>query len=300
MNYTDVFLADLEREAPLSRRVLERFPDGKFDWKPAESSMPMGYLAMMVAMMPEWLGMVIQMNELDIAPKDGPKFTPPPMKTSADFVKALDGAVEKGRKALKGTNDDHLVNTNWKLLSGGKVLLDAPRHIHIRDGVLSHCAPTGPAHRYLRLLGAKPSTYGPPATRSRLRLAGAAPLSRMGAPQAAFSTRESETWCPLVDTLRRMRRRCESSCRSNRLWSRWLSGLAVVRDDNSAGHDLPAFFALKVRTRSPSVFVGAVSEVGSPVTVVVAVVFARPPWCSGLPGAGRRRNRDLDHVPAAS
>ena len=29
--------------------------------------MPMGYLAMMVAMIPEWLGMVIQMNELDVA-----------------------------------------------------------------------------------------------------------------------------------------------------------------------------------------------------------------------------------------
>jgi hypothetical protein len=71
MNYTDVFLADLEREAPLSRRVLERVPDGKFDWKPAESSMPMGYLAIMVATMPEWLGMVIQMNELDIAPTSG-------------------------------------------------------------------------------------------------------------------------------------------------------------------------------------------------------------------------------------
>src|SRR2546426_3904732 len=41
MNYTDIFLADLEREAPISRRVLERVPDGKFDWKPAESSMPM-------------------------------------------------------------------------------------------------------------------------------------------------------------------------------------------------------------------------------------------------------------------
>ena len=163
MNYTDVFLADLEREAPISRRVLERVPDGQFDWKPGDSSMPMGYLAMMVAMMPEWVGMVIQMNELDIAPKDGPKFTPPPMKTSADFVKGLDVAVEKGRKALQGTNDDHLVNTNWKLLSGGKVLLDAPRHIHIRDGVLSHWVHhRGQLMVYLRLLGAKvPSAYGP-------------------------------------------------------------------------------------------------------------------------------------------
>ncbi len=32
MKYTEIFLADLEREVPNSRRVLERFPDGKFDW----------------------------------------------------------------------------------------------------------------------------------------------------------------------------------------------------------------------------------------------------------------------------
>jgi hypothetical protein len=163
MHYTDIFLADLEREAPISRRVLEHVPDGKFEWKPAESSMPMGYLAIMVAIMPEWLGMVIQMNELDIAPKDGPKFAPPLLKTSTDLVKALDGALEKGRKALKGTNDEHLINTRWKLLSGGKVLLDAPRHVQIRDGVLSHWVHhRGQLTVYLRLLGAKvPSIYGP-------------------------------------------------------------------------------------------------------------------------------------------
>ena len=40
MNYTDIFLADLEREPPVSRRVLERVPDGHFDWKPHEKSMP--------------------------------------------------------------------------------------------------------------------------------------------------------------------------------------------------------------------------------------------------------------------
>jgi uncharacterized damage-inducible protein DinB len=163
MKFTEVFLADLEREAPISRRVLERVPDDKFDWKPTEGSMPMRYLAMMVATMPEWLGMVIQMDALDIAPKDGPKFTPPPLHTSADLVRALDAALEKGRKALRATTDDHLIHTNWKLLSGGEVLQDSPRHVQIRDGVLSHWVHhRGQLSVYLRLLGAKvPSIYGP-------------------------------------------------------------------------------------------------------------------------------------------
>jgi uncharacterized damage-inducible protein DinB len=162
MNYTDIFLADLEREIPISRRVLERVPDGRMDWKPHEKSMPMRYLAMMVATIPEWLGMVIGMDELDIAPKDGPKFSPPPLETSADLVKALDAAAVKGRAALKGTNDAHLA-THWRLLSGGRVLQDTPRHVQIRDGVLSHWVHhRGQLTVYLKMLGAKvPSIYGP-------------------------------------------------------------------------------------------------------------------------------------------
>ena len=162
MQYTEIFLADLEREAPVSRRVLERVPDGKFDWKPAERSMPTGYLAMMVATMPEWLGMVIGMDELDIAPKDGPKFAPPPLRNAGDLVRALDAALEKGRKALRSTDDKHL-HTPWRLLSGGRVIQESPRHVQIRDGVLSHWVHhRGQLSVYLRLLGAHvPSIYGP-------------------------------------------------------------------------------------------------------------------------------------------
>ena len=162
MTYAEIFLADLDREAPISRRVLEQVPDGKFDWKPQERSMPLGYLAMMVATMPEWLGMVLGMDELDIAPKDGPKFTPPPLQTSSDLVRALDAAVEKGRSALRKTDDAHL-ETHWRLLSGGQVIQDTPRHVQIRDGVLSHWVHhRGQLTVYLRLLEAKiPSIYGP-------------------------------------------------------------------------------------------------------------------------------------------
>ena len=162
MKLTEIFLADLEREVPASRRVLERVPDGRFDWKPHEKSMPMGYLAMMAAMMPEWIGMVINMDELDIAPKGGSAYNPPPMKTAGDLVKGLDAAVEKGRAALKGTTDAHLM-TNWKLLSGGQVMQDTPRHVQIRDGVLNHWVHhRGQLTVYLKLLGAKvPWVYGP-------------------------------------------------------------------------------------------------------------------------------------------
>ena len=113
-------------------------------------------------MMPEWLGMMVNMNELDIAPKDGQKFRPPELKTSADLVRALEASAEKGRAALRGTNDAQLM-TSWRLLSGGRVLAETPRHVQIRDGVLNHWVHhRGQLTVYRRLAGAKvPSVYGP-------------------------------------------------------------------------------------------------------------------------------------------
>lgn len=162
MKMTEILLADLDRELPASRRVLEHVPDGRFDWKPHEKSMPMGYLAMVVATMPEWIGMVIEKDELDIAPKGGSAFKPPEMKTAGALVKGLDAAAEKGRAALRGTTDAHLM-TNWKLLSGGQVMQETPRHVQLRDGILNHWVHhRGQLSVYLRLAGAKvPWIYGP-------------------------------------------------------------------------------------------------------------------------------------------
>src|SRR5437016_2641096 len=55
MKMTDLFLAELEREAAGTRRTLERVPEGRNDWKPHEKSMPLGYLAALVARMPAWI-----------------------------------------------------------------------------------------------------------------------------------------------------------------------------------------------------------------------------------------------------
>lgn len=162
MTYKEVFLADLEREIPVSRRVLERVPDGHFDWKPHEKSMPMGNLAMMVALMPEWLGMMVDLDELDIAPSGGSNYQPPQLGTSGELVRALDAAAEKGRAALRRTSEEHLMKS-WKLLSGGKVLQESPRHVQIRDGILNHWIHhRGQLTVYLKMTGAKvPWVYGP-------------------------------------------------------------------------------------------------------------------------------------------
>ena len=111
MELTELFLAELEREVPRSRRALEQVPAGKYDWKPHDKSMIFGYLTDMVATMPTWIAMMIKQDELDIAPKDGPKHKPAPRNTSAEYLQALDKAAADARAALEGTNDEHLKTT---------------------------------------------------------------------------------------------------------------------------------------------------------------------------------------------
>ena len=163
MTMTEWFLAELESEAAKSRRVLEQVPAGKRDWKPHERSMQLGYLSELVANIPSWVGMAITLNELDIAPKDGPKHAPAPLNTAAELVAALDKAVAQAREALQKTSDAHL-KTNWKLLAGGQLAFEQPRHDVIRDTFLHSAHHRGQMTVYLRLLGSKvPSVYGPTA-----------------------------------------------------------------------------------------------------------------------------------------
>ncbi|MCI0418538.1 MAG: hypothetical protein L0312_04835 [Acidobacteria bacterium] len=71
MKLTEFLLAELDREVERSRRAFEQVPEGKYDWKPHEKSMILGYLANMVATISLWIAMEINQHELDIAPSDG-------------------------------------------------------------------------------------------------------------------------------------------------------------------------------------------------------------------------------------
>ena len=81
---TELFLAELEREAKGTRRALERVPDGHADWKPHQKSMSLGQLAGLVAGMPGWVDMIINMDELDLG--GGGSGQPPKPKTSQELL----------------------------------------------------------------------------------------------------------------------------------------------------------------------------------------------------------------------
>ena len=163
MKMTELFLGELDREAAITRRALERVPEGRDDWKPHEKSMIFGYLADMVATIPTWITMEIKQAELDVAPAEGSRTKQAPKKTSEDLLKALDEAAAAARVALDETTDEHLM-TSWRLLARGNVVMEAPRHEMIQDTINHWAHHRGQMTVYLRLMGAKvPAIYGPSA-----------------------------------------------------------------------------------------------------------------------------------------
>jgi uncharacterized damage-inducible protein DinB len=165
MKLTELLLSELEREAAGSRKVLENVPEGKNDWKPHPKSMPLGSLATIVATMPAWLEMMVNMDELDINPPGGSKFKPQPWKTRGDLLEQLENSLKKGREVLQKTSDDRLLNTKWRMLNAGKVMSEQTRYEAVRDGVMNHMAHhRGQLTVYLRLNEEKvPAIYGPSA-----------------------------------------------------------------------------------------------------------------------------------------
>ncbi len=168
MKLTELLLAELDREAAGTRSALERVPEGHNDWKPHPKSMPLGYLAALVATMPSWIVSMVNHDQLDLKSPDAAKFKPLEWHARAELVAALDGCVADAREALKNTTDDHLLKP-WKLVVGDHVASENPRHVMIADSVFNHLAHhRGQLTVYLRLNEASvPAIYGPSADEGR-------------------------------------------------------------------------------------------------------------------------------------
>src|SRR6185436_4801116 len=174
MKLTSLILEQLDREAELTRRALERVPDGKNDWKPHPKSMPMGQLAHMVATMPSWISMILKQPELDIKPKEVKPKDAKSKKgagngvsrnfaSTEELVAAHDKAVTDARQALSEINDEDL-QTRWRLLEGGNVAMENPRYMFIMDNFNHLAHHRGQLTVYLRMNDEPvPAIYGPSA-----------------------------------------------------------------------------------------------------------------------------------------
>ncbi|HEY1985011.1 MAG TPA: DinB family protein [Terracidiphilus sp.] len=164
MELKSYLLAQLDREIALTRKAIERVPEGHNDFKPHERSMPLGYLSSLVAGMLAWIDLMIERDEYDIQGPDSRKFSPVVVSTRAELSASLDRSAAMARRALESTNEEHLL-APWTLKLAGNTVDQGPRHLMIADAVFSHLAHhRGQLTVYLRLNEAPvPSLYGPSA-----------------------------------------------------------------------------------------------------------------------------------------
>ena len=157
-------LNEFDQEMQNTRKTLERCPDEKWNWKPHDKSGTLGWLAVHIGTIPEWIPMTINTEELDYAPVGGPSYEPPKIANRKELLAAFDKGSAEARAALASVSDAE-VTKNWKLLAGGKEIFTMPRIACIRGMCLNHLI----HHRaqltvYFRLLGVPvPGLYGPSA-----------------------------------------------------------------------------------------------------------------------------------------
>jgi uncharacterized damage-inducible protein DinB len=165
MRIADLLLPEYDDEIAITRRVLERVPDERGEWKPHPKSFPMAHLAQLVARMPSWVAMVIEKPELDINPPAAERqFAGYSIEKTAALLKTFDENAAAGRVAIAKCSDERFMEP-WTLKAGGQVVRTDTRHFMLRTTVLNHIV----HHRaqigvYLRLVDVPvPQMYGPTA-----------------------------------------------------------------------------------------------------------------------------------------
>ncbi len=158
MTIAETLLPEFEQEMAITRRVLERVPSDKAQWKPHPKSFPLGHLAQLVSWMPGWIANTLSKKELDLAKAGGYSMEP-----TDTLLQGFDKNVADARAAIKAAKDSDFA-VNWSLKRGGHTIFTQARGPVVRNH-LSHLAHhRGQLTVYLRLLDIPvPSIYGPSA-----------------------------------------------------------------------------------------------------------------------------------------
>ena len=159
MSISETLLPEFDQEMASTRRVIERVPDDKPDWKPHPKSFSVAHLAQLLASLSGWIGQALTNTELDLASSGGGYSN---QKTQS-LLETFDDNVRKSREAIVNAKDaDYSVP--WSLKMGGKELFTAPRAVIVRQHISHLSHHRGQMTVYLRLLDVPvPSIYGPTA-----------------------------------------------------------------------------------------------------------------------------------------
>jgi uncharacterized damage-inducible protein DinB len=160
MNLIPIFLKEMEQEAQTTRKMLQRVPTDKFQWRPHPKSMTMQQLATHIAELPTWVTMVLNTSELDFAKNE---YKPAVINNTEELLEYFEKNLKEGKESLEKATEEDLL-PDWTLRNGEQIYSVDKKYEVIRMAycqIVHHRAQLGV---FLRLLDIPiPGSYGPSA-----------------------------------------------------------------------------------------------------------------------------------------
>lgn len=162
MSIANSFITELKQEAAITRKMLERVPMDKRDWKPHEKSMSVGRLATHIAETIHWISVILGPDRFDFAAN------PAPVRhvaaDTAELLSILDHNLEQAVSTLSAATKDDF-EKDWIIVRGEQEIMRSPKKAAIRSWGISHQVHhRGQLSVFLRLLEVPvPGVYGPSA-----------------------------------------------------------------------------------------------------------------------------------------
>lgn len=153
----ELLFPDADSELSTTRRMLERVPDGKDDWKPHPKSRSLGELANHIAQLPGFGIMQLTQDEFD----GGKRPPSPDIRNTTERLKLFDQVSGEFKRQLQSLTWER-ARAPWSLKIQGRTVISAPRAQILRSVYFMHAA----HHRaqlgvYLRMLDIPvPYSYG--------------------------------------------------------------------------------------------------------------------------------------------
>ncbi len=152
-------LQELNLEAEVTRRFLERVPFDKALFSPMEKSEKLGRLAVHVAEIIAWWKECIENDNLDFI-----DFEPKDIKSNDELLSYFDTLLAEAKESLINVEDETLMQ-EWSMKYGDEILFTLPKKQVLRIFCMNHLV----HHRsqlgaYLRMLDVPvTASYGPSA-----------------------------------------------------------------------------------------------------------------------------------------
>ncbi|TWU45110.1 DinB family protein [Novipirellula aureliae] len=156
-----IMLPEFDREMACTRKILEKVPADKLEWKANESLHTLGWNANHVAEIVGWTQFIIDEDVFNLAPVDGPAYETPSLSDPAKIIEAFDQNVSLARAALERTSDETM-GEMWTMKAGEQTLMTITKGECLRTWVFNHTVHhRGILSVYLRMLGVADATaYG--------------------------------------------------------------------------------------------------------------------------------------------